>query len=100
MQIYSGKKFWVKTFGPDVNLGNVTPDVIIETEQHALGRQGHWIFLKIRLALKRIRPSFFIKANGLCSGKAMGSTIVFNRESFHIVAANLDPWPCHVHSGL
>ena len=22
-----------------------------------------------------------------------GSTIVFNRESFHIVAANLDPWP-------
>ena len=37
VQIYSGKKFLVKTFGPDVNLGNVTPDVIIETETTRLG---------------------------------------------------------------
>ena len=38
MQIYSGKKFLVKTFGPQViNLGNVTPDVIIETETTRLG---------------------------------------------------------------
>jgi phosphosulfolactate synthase (CoM biosynthesis protein A) len=27
----------VKTFGSDVNLGNVTPDVIIETETTRLG---------------------------------------------------------------
>ena len=37
VQIYSGKKFLVKTFGPDVNLGNVTPDVVIETETTRLG---------------------------------------------------------------
>ena len=37
VQIYDGKKFLVKTFGPDVNLGNVTPDVIIETETTRLG---------------------------------------------------------------
>ena len=37
VQIYAGKKFLVKTFGPDVNLGNVTPDVIIETETTRLG---------------------------------------------------------------
>ena len=37
VQIYAGKKFLVKTFGPDVNLGNVTPDVVIETETTRLG---------------------------------------------------------------
>lgn len=36
-QIYAGKKFLVKTFGPDVNLGNVTTDVVIETETTRLG---------------------------------------------------------------
>ena len=36
-EIYAGKKFLVKTFGPDVNLGNVTPDVVIETETTRLG---------------------------------------------------------------
>jgi len=36
-QIYAGKKFLVKTFGPDVNLGNVTSDVVIETETTRLG---------------------------------------------------------------
>ena len=36
-EIYLGKKFLVKTFGPDVNLGNVTPDVVIETETTRLG---------------------------------------------------------------
>ena len=37
VQIYAGKKFLIKTFGPDVNLGNVTPDVVIETETTRLG---------------------------------------------------------------
>lgn len=37
VQIYAGKKFLVKTFGPDVNLGNVTTDVVIETETTRLG---------------------------------------------------------------
>lgn len=37
VQIYAGKKFLVKTFGPDVNLGNVTADVVIETETTRLG---------------------------------------------------------------
>ena len=37
VQIYAGKKFLVKTFGPDVNLGNVTPDVVMETETTRLG---------------------------------------------------------------
>ena len=37
VQIYTGKKFLIKTFGPDVNLGNVTPDVVIETETTRLG---------------------------------------------------------------
>ena len=37
VQIYAGKKFLVKTFGPDVNLGNVTPDVVIESETTRLG---------------------------------------------------------------
>ena len=37
VQISAGKKFLVKTFGPDVNLGNVTPDVVIETETTRLG---------------------------------------------------------------
>ena len=37
VEIYAGKKFLVKTFGPDVNLGNVTPDVAIETETTRLG---------------------------------------------------------------
>lgn len=36
-EIYAGKKFLVKTFGPDVNLGNVTTDVVIETETTRLG---------------------------------------------------------------
>jgi phosphosulfolactate synthase len=36
-EIYDGKKFLIKTFGPDVNLGNVTPDVVIETETTRLG---------------------------------------------------------------
>lgn len=37
VQIYNGKKFLIKTFGPDVNLGNVTPDVVIETETTRVG---------------------------------------------------------------
>ena len=37
VQIYAGKKFLIKTFGPDVNLGNVTPDVVIETETTRVG---------------------------------------------------------------
>jgi phosphosulfolactate synthase len=37
VQIYAGKKFLVKTFGPDVNLGNVATDVVIETETTRLG---------------------------------------------------------------
>ena len=37
VQIYTVKKFLVKTFGPDVNLGNVTHDVVIETETTRLG---------------------------------------------------------------
>ena len=36
-EIYAAKKFLIKTFGPDVNLGNVTPDVVIETETTWLG---------------------------------------------------------------
>lgn len=36
-EIYAGKKFLVKTFGPDVNLGNVTTDVVVETETTRLG---------------------------------------------------------------
>ena len=36
-EIYAAKKFLVKTFGPDVNLGNVTADVVIETETTRLG---------------------------------------------------------------
>lgn len=36
-QIYAAKKALVKTFGPDVNLGNVTTDVVIETETTRLG---------------------------------------------------------------
>ena len=36
-EIYAGKKFLVKTFGPDVNLGNMTADVLIETETTRLG---------------------------------------------------------------
>ena len=41
------KKFLIKTFGPDVNLGNVTPDVVIETEttRLSLGSSGPLDFL-------------------------------------------------------
>ena len=37
VEIYAGKKFLIKSFGPDVNLGNVTPDTVIETETTRLG---------------------------------------------------------------
>ena len=37
VQIYEGKKFLIQNFGPDVNLGNVTPDLVIETETTRLG---------------------------------------------------------------
>ena len=48
VQIYAGKKFLIKTFGPDVNLGNVTPDVVIETEttRVGLGSAGPLNFLE------------------------------------------------------
>ena len=48
VQIYAGKKFLIKTFGPDVNLGNVTPDVVIETEttRVGLGSAGPLDFLE------------------------------------------------------
>lgn len=36
-EIYVGKKFLIKTFGPDVNLGNVSSDAVIETEVTRLG---------------------------------------------------------------
>ena len=36
-EIYIGKKFLIKTFGPDVNLGNVTSDMVIQTETMRLG---------------------------------------------------------------
>ncbi len=36
-EIYKGKKFLIKTFGPDVNLGNVTPETVVETETTRLG---------------------------------------------------------------
>jgi phosphosulfolactate synthase len=36
-EIYAGKKFLIKTFGPDVNLGNITSDAVIETEVTRLG---------------------------------------------------------------
>lgn len=36
-EIYVGKKFLIKTFGPDVNLGNITTESIIETEVTRLG---------------------------------------------------------------
>ncbi len=36
-EIYVGKKFLIKTFGPDVNLGNITTDSVIETEATRLG---------------------------------------------------------------
>ena len=37
VQIYAGKKFLIKTFGPDVNLGNVTTELVMETEATRLG---------------------------------------------------------------
>ena len=37
VQIYAGKKALIKAFGPDVNIGNVTPDTVIETETTRLG---------------------------------------------------------------
>ena len=37
VDIYACKKALVKAFGRDVNLGNVTPDVVIETETTRLG---------------------------------------------------------------
>lgn len=37
VQIYAGKKVLIKAFGPDVNIGNVTPDTVIETETTRLG---------------------------------------------------------------
>lgn len=36
-EVYVGKKFLIKTFGPDVNLGNITSDSVIETEVTRLG---------------------------------------------------------------
>ena len=36
-EIYVGKKFLIKTFGPDVNLGNIASDTVIETEVTRLG---------------------------------------------------------------
>ena len=36
-EIYVGKKFLIKTFGSDVNLGNVSSDAVIETEVTRLG---------------------------------------------------------------
>lgn len=36
-EIYSIKKFLINAFGPDVNLGNVKPDSVIETEATRLG---------------------------------------------------------------
>lgn len=35
--IYTAMKFMLKTFGPDVNLGNVPPEIIFETETLRLG---------------------------------------------------------------
>ena len=36
-EVYVGKKFLIKTFGPDVNLGNIPSDAVIETEVTRLG---------------------------------------------------------------
>lgn len=36
-EIFRGKKFLIKTFGPDVNLGNITTDSVMETEVTRLG---------------------------------------------------------------
>lgn len=36
-EIFKGKKFLIKTFGPDVNLGNITTDSVMETEVTRLG---------------------------------------------------------------
>ncbi len=36
-EVYVGKKFLIKTFGPDVNLGNISSDAVIETEVTRLG---------------------------------------------------------------
>jgi phosphosulfolactate synthase len=37
VQIHAGKTGLIKAFGPDVNIGNVTPDTVIETETTRLG---------------------------------------------------------------
>lgn len=36
-QVYQSKKFLVKTFGPDVNIGNIAIDTVVETETTRLG---------------------------------------------------------------
>lgn len=36
-EVFVGKKFLIKTFGPDVNLGNISSDAVIETEVTRLG---------------------------------------------------------------
>lgn len=36
-EVYVGMKFLIKTFGPDVNIGNVAPDTIVMTETTRLG---------------------------------------------------------------
>ena len=36
-EVFVGKKFLIKTFDPDVNLGHILSDVVIETEVTRLG---------------------------------------------------------------
>jgi phosphosulfolactate synthase len=37
VEIYEVKKALVRTFGPDVNIGNISPDLVLETETTRLG---------------------------------------------------------------